>query len=67
MQRFDEQFMLKEANRKMRVYEQRAILHQVLREQRKPRPFRQRLARALVRLAERLEPNRSAVPCEGVS
>ena len=67
MQRFDEQFMLKEAYRKMQVCEERAILYQVLREQRRSQPFRQRLARTLVRLAERLEPNKPAIPCEGVS
>ena len=67
MHRFDEQFVLEEANRNMRIYEERAILYQILREQRRSRSFRQRLARTLVRLAERLEPNKPAAPCEGVS
>lgn len=67
MQRFDEQFLLREAHRKMRLYESRAVLNQLLRDQRESRPFRHRLAHMLFTLAERLEPNKPAVPCEGAS
>ena len=65
MHRFDEQFMLKEANRKMQMYETRAVVHQTLRELKRSRPLSQRLAHALVQLAERLDAGRPAVPCEG--
>ena len=67
MHRFDEQFMLREANRKMQMYETRAVIHQTLRELKRSQPLRQRLAHALVQLAEQLEPGKAAVPCEGAS
>ena len=68
MQRFDEQFILREAQRKMQAYERHAALHHVLHERRASQPTaRQRLANVLFKLAERLEPSKSAVPCEGTS
>lgn len=67
MHRFDEQFMLREANRKMQVYERRAALQQVFREMKRSQSLRQRLADTLFRLAEQLEPVKPAVPCEGTS
>ncbi len=57
MHRFDEQFMLKEANQKMRINEARAATNYALKELRRSQPSaRQRLARTLIELAIRLEP-----------
>ena len=57
MHRFDEQFMLKEANRKMRLSETRAATDYALKELRRSQPSaRQRLAHTLIELAVRLEP-----------
>ena len=57
MHRFDEQFMLKEANQKMRTNEARAATDYALKELRRSQPSaRQRLAHTLIELAIRLEP-----------
>ena len=67
MHRFDEQSMLREANRKMQMYETRAALQHVLKEMKRSQSLRQRLAYTLFRLAEQLEPGKAVVPCEGAS
>ncbi len=64
MHRFDEQFLLKEANRKMRLNEERAVTDYALRELKRSQPsVRQRLAHTLIELAVRLEP--SSYPVRG--
>ncbi len=58
MHQFNEQFMLREAARKMRENEARAATDDALRELRRSQPSaRQRLAHTLVELAIRLEPS----------
>ncbi len=58
MYQVNEQFMLREAARKMRENEARAATDDALRELRRSQPSaRQRLAHTLVELAIRLEPN----------
>ena len=67
MHRFDEQFLLKEANRKMQVNEERAAVEHALGELRHSRlSARQRLAHALVEWAIRLEPGSYPVRRERV-
>ena len=57
MHRFDEQFLLKEANQKMRMNETRAATDYALKVLRRSQPSaRQRLAYALIRVATWLEP-----------
>ena len=57
MHQFNEQFMLREAARKMRENEARAATNDALRELRRFQPSaRQRLARALIGVAAWLEP-----------
>ena len=57
MHRFDEQFMLREADKRMQVYETRAATNHALRQRKRSQPsLRQRLAHALIELATRLEP-----------
>ncbi len=64
MHRFDEQFLLKEANRKMRLNEERAVTDYALRELRRSQPSaRQHLAHILIGLATWLEP--SSYPVRG--
>ncbi len=65
MHRFDEQFLLKEAQRKMRVHEARAATDDALREFRRSQPSaRQRLAFTLISLATWLEPGSYPLPVE---
>jgi hypothetical protein len=67
MQRFDEQFILKEVSRRMRANEAHAAM---ARELKRAKPsLRQRLAWSLVGLAERLEPGlyREPANAEGPS
>lgn len=57
MHQVNEQFMLREAARKMRENEARAAMDDALRELRRSQPSaRQRLARTLIGLASWLEP-----------
>ncbi len=58
MHQVNEQFMLREAARKMRENEARAATDDALRELRRSQPSaRQRLAHTLIELAIRLEPS----------
>ena len=58
MHRFDEQFLLKEANRRMRLNEKCAVTNYALKELKRSQPSaRQHLAHALIELAIRLEPS----------
>lgn len=57
MHQFDEQFLLREAARKMRENEARAATDTALRELRRSQPSaKQRLARTLIGIATWLEP-----------
>lgn len=65
MHQFDEQFMLEEANRKMRMNEAQAATDYALWELKQCRPSsKQRLARTLIRFAKWLEPGNDPAPCE---
>ncbi len=65
MHRFDEQFMLREINKTMRMNEARAATDYALRELKRGRPSpKQRLAGSLIRLAKWLEPGKDPAPCE---
>ena len=67
MHRFDEQFLLKEANRKIRVNEACAVADAALREFRRSQPSaKQRLARTLIELATWLEPGSYPVEPRGI-
>ena len=63
MHRFDEQFILRDAYRKMRTNEARAATGEGLRELKRSQPsMKQRLAQSLLASAERLEPAGDPVP-----
>ncbi|MDQ3396271.1 MAG: hypothetical protein M3511_00645 [Deinococcota bacterium] len=65
MHRFDEQFMVREVNMKMRMNEARAATEYALWELKQCRSsIRQRLARTLIRLVKWLEPGSYPAPCE---
>lgn len=65
MHQVNEQFMLREAARKMRENEARAATDDALRQLRRSQPSaRQRLAHTLVELAFRLEPSSYPVRSE---